>query len=267
MNYKTGVFALSVTIALAITLPAFVSAAQMEIKTAEAGVVCPTANGKAMQSYNYGYTLQNIGRLAEAEKAYQKAVELDPAYCDAMDNLGRLLRGRGDAAGAVNWYKRSLSVKPDNSVAHQNLAAAYLYQNDNAGAEKEYQWLIRNDPKNPEGYYGLGNLYVQMKKPGAAIKPLKRAEELYTAASSPFLVDVRYALGLAFFQRSDYVKAKDYLLLAYPEMSNLPEINYILGLCYLDPSIGDKAQAKRYILKAREAGANIPVKVLQMIGE
>lgn len=267
MTYKTCVFAFSAAITLAGALPAFVSAAQMEIKTAEAGVICPTANEKARLSYNEGYSLQNIGRLIEAEKAYQKAVELDPAYCDAMDNLGRLLRGRGDVAGAVYWYKRSLSVKPDNTVAHQNLAAAYLYQGDSAGAEKEYQWLIRSDPKNPEGFYGLGNLYVQMKKPDAAIKPLKRAEELYIAASSPFLADVRYVLGTAFFQRSEYMKAKDYLLLAYPEMSNLPEINYLLGLCYLDPSIGDKAQAKRYILKAREAGKKIPVKVLQMIGE
>lgn len=265
MKRKTVVFAFGAAIALAGALPAFVSAAEMEIKTAEAGVVCPTASEEARQSYNDAYALQNIERLVEAEKAYQKAVKLDPAYCDAMDNLGRLLRVRGDVAGAVVWYKRSLSVKPDNPVAHQNLAAAYSYQGDSAGAEKEYQWLIRSDPKNPEGFYGIGNLYVQMEKPDAAIKPLKRAEELYIAASSPFLADVRYTLGSAFFQQGDYAKAKDYLLLAYPEMSNHPGINYILGLCYLDPSIGDKAQAKRYILKAREAGAKIPVKVLQMI--
>lgn len=267
MNHKTSVFVLSAAITLASALPAFALAAQIEIKTTEVGLVCPTTNEEARRSYNDAHNSQDIGRLAEAEKAYQKAVELDPAYCDAMDNLGRLLRVRGDIKGAVSWYKRSLSIKPDNPIAHQNLAAAYLYQGDRAGAEIEYQWLIHDDPKNPEGHYGLGNLYVGMEKPDAAIQPLKRAEELYIAASSPFLPDVRYVLGTAFFQLSEYMKAKEYLLLAYPEMSNHPGINYFLGLCYLDPATGDKAQAKRYIRKAREAGVKIPAEILEMTGE
>lgn len=265
MKHKHVLSVLGAAITLLCAPAPFASAANMEIKTAEAGLVCPTANEQARRSYNDANNFQSANRIADAEKAYKKAVELDPAYCDAMDNLGRLLRANGDVTGAISWYKRSLSVKPDNSAAHQNLAVAYSVQGDITGTEKEYKWLINNDPKNPEGFYGLGNLYLQTERSAVAIGPLKRAEELYIAASSPYLADVRYTLGLAFFQQGKYAMAKDYLLLAYPEMSSHPGANYYLGLCYLDPSIVDKAQARIYIKRAMEAGVKVPAKVLKMM--
>ena len=40
---------------------------------------------------NYGYLLIEAGRPAEAVAALEQALALDPAYCTALNNLGRAL--------------------------------------------------------------------------------------------------------------------------------------------------------------------------------
>ena len=49
-------------------------------------------------------------QLQEAEPLLRKAIELDPKYCDAMDNLGVVLRRLGNIEQAIEWYKRSIQA-------------------------------------------------------------------------------------------------------------------------------------------------------------
>lgn len=233
-------------------------APQKVVKTTETGILCPTTSEEARQAYNNAFSLKRQGKLREAEEAYRKAIQFDPKYCDAMDNLGVLLRGRGELDEAAEWYRRSLAVKPDNPVAHQDLAVVYSIKGDRAKTEAEYRWLIEHDPTNPEGYYGLGNSRLAAGEAVAAVEPLERAAELYRAASSPLLPDAQYLLGVAFFRQKEYAKAKEYLLLVYPVRENDPNVNLLLGLCYLDPAVGDRKEAKRYFLRAQELGLKLP---------
>jgi tetratricopeptide (TPR) repeat protein len=236
-------------------------------KVTAVGMLCPTENEQAMRLYNDALQLQQQGRLLDSEAAYLKAIELDPRYCDAMDNLGQMLRSVGDTKQAISWYTRSLSVKPDNVVAHQDLAVAYRVQGDINRSQTEYRWLIQNDPVNPEGYYGLGMTCLDSGQTQAAIEPLERAAQMYRANSSPLLADAQYLLGVAFFMQKEYRKAKDYFVLSYPQRKEDPNTNYLLGLCYLDPSIGDHAQAKQYLLKAQKLGVRISAEVLRELGK
>ena len=82
--------------------------------------------------FNRGLNLQMIGNLEEAKVLYEQAIEVDPWFCDAMDNLGLILRQEGDLAGAVDWYLRSIEIAPHNCVARQNLAVAYSHQGKTA---------------------------------------------------------------------------------------------------------------------------------------
>lgn len=232
-------------------------------KTSEADVLCPTANEEARRLYNDALVFARQGNYERAKEGYLKAVEKDPRYCDAMDNIGQLLRREGDIKQAISWYKRSIAAKPDNAVAHQDLAVAYGMQGNADKTLEEYQWLVRNDPGNPEGYYGLGMTFLDLGKPSEAIMALERAEILYRANSSPFLEDAQYLLGAAFFGRKEYRKARDYLLLSYPSRKGDPSANYLLGLCYLDPSIKDSVKSREFLLKARNLGVKIPPELLQ----
>lgn len=228
-------------------------------------ITCSTENEQARDRYNDAIALQEQGNLEEAEKMYREAIELDPQYCDAMDNLGQLLRRKGNIDEAISWYKKSIEINPENPVAHQNLALAYHFQGETDDAINEYQVLINIDPDNPEGYYGLGNIYLELNQPEEAISNFKKAEELYEKTSSPYLADAKFSLGLAYFTKEEYSIAKGYFEEVYPEMGDNPYVNYYLGLCFLAPEINNIESAREYLKKAQDLGIEIPPEILKQI--
>lgn len=250
----------------AATAPSSQASPSAQTKTTLVGMLCPTENEAARQQYNTALNLRQQGRLQEAEAAYRKAIELDPRFCDAMDNLGQMLRSTGATDQAIFWYQRSLTVRPDNGAAHQNLAVAYKIQGDLNRAVAEFQWLIQHEPKNPEGYYGLGDLYLSAGQTEAAIAPLLHAEKLYQASGSPLLADAQYELAVAFYLQKSFLQAQEYLTRIYAERENDPNVNYLLGLCYLEPPLGNLQKAREYLFKAKKLGGSIPQEVLQRLG-
>ena len=228
-----------------------------------ARIYCPTQNEQARQAFNTGNTLSQQGKLDDAKAAYLKAIELDPNYCDAMDNLGRVYRRQNDLEQAIAWYKKSIGLNAVNPVAHQNLAVAYLLQKKYAEAIGEYQTLVRLDPNDPEGHYGLGMVYLQQNRPQEALPPLLRAEELYVARGSAYVGDARYQIGIAYYALKEWSKARDYLEQASPAMKDTANWNYALGVCYLYQSPRNVEQARKYLNRAKELGAQIPDAVLQ----
>ena len=53
-----------------------------------------------------GVALKNLGRMGEAERAYQQALALEPDAPDAWFNLGNLYRAQGRVARARVAYAR-----------------------------------------------------------------------------------------------------------------------------------------------------------------
>jgi tetratricopeptide (TPR) repeat protein len=227
-------------------------------------VLCPSGNEAARKSYNNGLKLVDEGNLDGARKEYQKAIDLDPNYCDAMDNLGQLFRRQGKLDDAIYWYKRSIGILPGNRAAHTNLAVAYRYQGNKDAAISEYRILLKMNPRDPEGYYGLGTVYLGFKDLGAASEQFRKAEQLYLEQNSPLVSDARYLLGVTYYQMKDYEKSIDYLERVYGAKQNDSRVSYFLGLSYLER--GDIDRAAKYLRRAQELGAKIPPEVLQKAG-
>lgn len=227
------------------------------VRYQEVHVYCPTQVEEARQHYVRGVQLGHQGDLEGAMNAYRKALDLDPNYCDAMDNLGQLHRRQGKLDEAALWYKKSIKVLPTNPVPHQNLAVVYEFQGKIKDAISEYETLTGIDPENPEGYYGLGNIHVRLEQFEPALKNLKRAEELYVKSSSPFIMDAQKLLGIAYFRLRDFENAKHYFKACYDHFQKEPMINYAIGMTYI---LGnrDLDEARKYIRRARDLGLKLP---------
>ncbi|MFZ0945496.1 MAG: tetratricopeptide repeat protein [Syntrophobacteraceae bacterium] len=228
-------------------------------------VMCPTKNHTAGELYNKGLELSGKGDFESAMKAYSRAIELDANYCDAMDNLGQLLRRQGKFEEAVYWYRRSIGVLPGNHVAHLNLAVAYRYQGKMDDAISEYRILLKMNSDDPEVYYGLGTVYLASGELDVASEQFKKAEQLYLKLNSPLVADAHYELGVIYYQMKDYGKSIEYLARSLPAKQNDPRVHYALGLCYLEEG-KDLNQARKYLKRAEELGANIPPEVLRKAG-
>ena len=59
-----------------------------------------------------------------AAKNYEKALDINPDYAEAHNNLGVIFKELGQLDDAVKSYKKALAINPDYAIAHNNLDIA-----------------------------------------------------------------------------------------------------------------------------------------------
>ena len=76
-------------------------------------------------------------KLDEAIEAYNKALNLDPNYQDALHGLGMALFNRGRVDDAIATAKKLIQIDNDDILAHTSLSMFYQSQGRIEEAEKE----------------------------------------------------------------------------------------------------------------------------------
>ncbi|MFO0595535.1 MAG: tetratricopeptide repeat protein [Myxococcaceae bacterium] len=231
--------------------PKVVSTPNGDTSVMEAPMVCPSKNKTASTLYNEGIDLMDAGDLPGAQGKFQKALELDKKYCDAMDNLGLAYRRQGNLDEAIKWYRASIAIVSKNGTARMNLGAALRMKKDYDGAGKEYAAMMKLMPDNPEGFYGLGSVRGDQERWGDAIDPMLKAEELYVSMKSPYVGDARKILGRAYFNVGKWEESLRYNKYVYAEFPNDPYINMRIGTTLV--KLGKAAEGKKYLEVARDS--------------
>lgn len=91
--------------------------------------------------YQRGHALLALGRDADAEKAFRRAVETRPDWTLALANLGSILVGKGSYPEAEKLLLKAVSLDDQNTLAYSALVELRL--NSKAPAEELKQLLIR----------------------------------------------------------------------------------------------------------------------------
>jgi len=76
-------------------------------------------------------------KLDEAIQSYQKALEIDPNYQDALHGLGMALFNRGRVDEAIVAAKKLIEIDKDDILAHTSLSMFFQSQGRIEEAEKE----------------------------------------------------------------------------------------------------------------------------------
>jgi len=117
----------------------------------------------------------------EARRAYQRALELDPAHADAWVNLGRLLHEAGDARGAAQHYRKAIELRPDSVVALFNLGVALEDLRMPDEAILAYRTALAADAACADAHYNLAQLYEARGDGPAALRHLRTYRKLVQA--------------------------------------------------------------------------------------
>ncbi len=88
-----------------------------------------------------GYRLQSAGKTGSALSFYQKAVEADPYYAEAYNDIGIIYEERGQLDEAERYYKKALQIDSDFIPAYTNLA--FLYEERGNIREAAHYWRER----------------------------------------------------------------------------------------------------------------------------
>jgi tetratricopeptide (TPR) repeat protein len=139
--------------------------------------------------YNYGVLLTQQGKLDEAERAFHRALEINPAYADAHNNLGTLLQRQGKISEAAEEFRKALASQPNFRQAHFNLGRILVNQGNYQGGIEEFQKTLSPvDEKTPSYLYALGATYGRAGDRQNALRYLQQAREQALASGQTGLM-------------------------------------------------------------------------------
>ena len=92
---------------------------------------------------------------------YRRAVQFNPSYAEAYNNLGVIYLEIKRYQDAEKAFIKALEVKPDFFEARNNLALVYMHVKRYHKALQELQEVVRVVPYNAEVHFNLAVLYVQ----------------------------------------------------------------------------------------------------------
>jgi tetratricopeptide (TPR) repeat protein len=100
-----------------------------------------------------GYFSQ--GKMDEALKNYQKALELDPKLYHAALFAGDVFMHREDYAQAELWYNRAIAINPNLETAYRYSATPLMKQGKTEAARDRYIEAFITEPYNKFALAGL----------------------------------------------------------------------------------------------------------------
>lgn len=144
---------------------------------------------------NYGaYLMDKKGDALGAERAYRKALELDPAHANALANLALVLADSGRTEEADAAYRQALASAPGQENASYNYALFLLRNRGSAAAVREIlDKAVQTNPQSGRLHMLLGGAEMLDRRPEQALAAYRRAREL---GADQAAVEAGYACAL-----------------------------------------------------------------------
>lgn len=79
-----------------------------------------------------GIAWHHLLAIGKARSNYQRALQLDPNYADALNNLGATYFAERKYKTAIHYYQRALALAPRSAVYLVNLGTAYFAEGKTA---------------------------------------------------------------------------------------------------------------------------------------
>ena len=174
------------------------------------------APGDSRVQNDYGYMLATFGRLSEAIRVINKAIELDPINSNAWGNIGVYLTARHDYPGARRALERSLEISPEDSIDRADLGTLNLMEGRFQDALTEYE-------RSGDEVLRLTGEAIVEHTLGNDQKSRRSLEQLIAQHAS----DSAYQVAQVYAWRGDNDKAFDWLQRAYQQHdSGMDAISY-----------------------------------------
>jgi tetratricopeptide (TPR) repeat protein len=211
-----------------------------------------------------GHNFLNSGQLNKAEEEFKKALLAKPNAA-SHTSLGYVYQRQKRFETALDHYKAALDMDPKFSGALNNMAVIYYELGDIDMAVKMVKDALKADPRSLDGYLNLGTFYKVMGRKGEAIENFRIAHD-----KAPDDMRYMYQLGwlLAVSEENDLRNGKEALRLAkivceYSNYNNAAALD-LLAAAHAENKQFEKASnaaSKAYQLALREGNKKLAAEI------
>ncbi|KQC06581.1 MAG: hypothetical protein APR54_07055 [Candidatus Cloacimonas sp. SDB] len=100
----------------------------------------------------------------EAQAAFEKAIEIDPEYCNSYLEIGYLFFEQNYYDEAIPYLERTAKSFPDDDDVQKKLADCYKRTGKLDSAIQQYKDILAEQPDNIRAYMNLANAYMATSK-------------------------------------------------------------------------------------------------------
>ena len=130
--------------------------------------------------YQRGHAAEtDDGDAGAAMRAYEIALDCDPAHAGAHVNLGRLHHETGDLAAAESHYRRAVFLEPREPVYWFNLGVVLEDREHPDEAADAYRRCLKLDPAFTDAHYNLSGVLERQGDAQGALRHLSTYRRLF----------------------------------------------------------------------------------------
>ncbi len=134
--------------------------------------------GNDMAYVELGFCYLNQSKDAQAVEMLKKAIELNPRNDLAYVELGRYYRDQGKHIESEEALKKAVEINPRGDWAYILLGLCYMYQGRYTQSEEAFKKAIDLNPADDRAYGGLAELYEEIGKHESAQQYYQQANNL-----------------------------------------------------------------------------------------
>ena len=123
-----------------------------------------TTSDNAMVHFRIGELQESLHQLKEAEKSYQRAIEITPNVQSARFRLGKMLLVSGNAKQAERELASSVLLAPKHMESHLELAHSLTKLGRTIKAEYHFKRALELNPTSSEVHLSYGNFCVKQRR-------------------------------------------------------------------------------------------------------
>jgi predicted O-linked N-acetylglucosamine transferase (SPINDLY family) len=170
-----------------------------------------------------------LGKLDQAELAYQSVLSVAPKHYDALHHYGLIYLQRGDLHKAIHYIRDSIKASPKQPFVLSNLAHCLNAVGQFQSALDISQESIDQDPEIEAAWTNMGTSQRNLGLFQDAQLSYERALEI--SPKNPICL---YNLGLVFFDQKDYGKARKFFSLCLEMDPDMYEAHSNLSHCLFE---------------------------------
>lgn len=198
-------FGLSLLLCAAITVaqtPNTESETEQQAKHSGESVPEHVPKPEAVVAYREGEAAYKSKDMANAAKAFEAAIKIDPEFAIAWRGLGRAKMSLRQPVQAEAAFRKFMELSPDHPYALANLAWALTAEKKYNEAIDALKKQLEITPDVGDVYQQIGDAYMRMSQPERAIPEFVKAVSLLPQNWGP-----HYQLGQAYVRTHEYDKA------------------------------------------------------------